>query len=1003
MCRWLVGVILCLCAAVACRADEATDQFNFATGLLIKDEPELAADEFRKLLKAHPNFGESDIAWYRLGEALQTIKDVTGARSAFERVIAHYPKSERVPRAHYLLAGLLVSENPKQAAVAYAAAAATDTSGVLVESALFGQAEALYQADEWKAAGEAYAVFQKRFPESKYAAQALNGHGWAAFKAENYAVAEKIFATFIEKHAGHALFDECRLKRGDSLYRLKRYDEAARDYEAIAAKADSPHRSAALAGRAWCLYDATRPAEAAPAFRTAATAFGDDPRAAVLRFNAGNAAFAAEHYAAAEGDFSFCARTDDVELSHNAHYWRAASLVKLKRFEEACTVLATLRKADGLAVDLSVDAWMLQAEALLARDLPKEAATCYEAVGRDHAGHRLAGDAAAGRVLALEKAGDLAAAEKAAFVFVATYAQHSQIAAVTFLVGEYRYRLERFAEAVPAFETFLKAYADHPLAADAGYKAGWACWQIEEPARARTFFQKVATAFPQSELAPEAAFMAGRCAAKADDAVGAAADFERAMALAPKSDAGLRAALERIRIEHQGKRYAEALTRAEAFLKAYTEVPQAAERLPFARLYQGEALLELGRPQEALTAYAAGVASGDATVVRASRMGHAWALRKLDKPAEAAAVFEVLATDDPSGESIFWAARSWDDAADATRAMAGYEKYLVHKATGPLADESAYRRASALARTKDFAAAESLFAKLVQERPESAFAAAALYDHAWSLQELKKGPAATQRFEALTQRFPKHPLAGDAWFRIGELSYEEGAFARAATAYEAALTAGIAFGDTVLYKLGWARERLNNNEGARTAFRRLATDFPKSELASEARYREGRLLQTAALYPEAVAAYAAVPQGTFSERASFGRAECLRLDKQAQDAVAAYRTLLEKATDDTIRMRAWLGLGHAYREAGANQDAIDAYGEVVKLTETIEAAQALLGQGYAHLAMETFDEAAKAFLKVDILYGYDELKPEAVSMLVKTWEQAGDEEKAAKYRARLKK
>ncbi len=1001
MLRRFIGVGLCACAAVCVCADEALDQFNFATGLLIKDEPELAADEFRKLVQKHPAFPQADVAWYRLGEALQKAKDAKGAREAFERVVAQYPKSDRAVRANYLLGQMLVADDPKRAAAYFAAAAAAEDSGALTEPALFGQAEALYQAGDWKAAGESYAKLLQRFPEGKYVAQARNGQGWAAFKADDFAAAERLFGDFLARHAGHALADECRLKRGDSLYRLKRYDEAGRDYEAAAAKADSPHRPAALAGRAWCLYDAGRPADAAPAFREAAAAFGANQRGASLRYNAGNAAFAVERYAEAEADFAACAQAADPELARNAAYWRAAALAKLKRHEEVCGLLEKLRAAGGLSADLSVDAWLLQAEAELARNRPKEAAACYEAVGRDHAGHTLAGDAAAGRVLALEKAGDLAAAEAAASAFVAAYPQNRQLDAVRFLVGEYRYRLERFAEAVPAFEAFLKHHADHPLAADAGYKAGWACWQLKDTVRSRTFFRQVAAAFPKAAVAADAAFMAGRCADAAGDTAGAAQDFETAAALAPQSDAGLRAALERVRLDHREKRYAEALARAEAFVKAHGGAPEAAERLPFAWLYTGEALLELGRPQEALEAYGR-VAGGDATVTRAVQAGKAWALRKLEKPAEAAALFEALAAEDTqTAEHGFWAARSWDDAGDVARAAAGYDKFLQRVAAGPLADEAAYRRAVALSRGKGAAEAEPLYAELAKTRPESAFAAAALYDLAWALQEQKKGDEAAKRFEELTQRFPKHALAGDARFRVGELAYEANAFERAVAAYEAALAAGVTFGDTVLYKLGWAYGRLEKGDAARAAFRRLATEFPGSTLAGEARYREGRLLQAAGTWVAAGDAYAAVPEGPFRERAAFGRAECLRLGKQAQESVAAYRELLKTAADATVQMQAWLGLGHAFRDAGANKDAVDAYASVVKLTETVEAAQAVLGQGYAWLAMGTFEEAAKAFLKVDILYGYDDLKPEAVGMLVKTWEQAGDAEKAAKYRKQL--
>jgi len=994
------GVFLCLCAAVVCRADEAADQFNFATGLLIKDEPELAADEFRKLLQAHPGFAQADVAWFRLGEALQQAKDAKGAVEAFERVVANYPKSERAPRANYLLAGLVLGDDPKRAAAAYAAAAAGDATGALAEPALFGRAEALYQAGDWPGAGTGYAALLQRFPDGKYAAQALNGQGWAAFKAEDHAAAERFFTTFLDRFAGHALDDECRLKRGDSRYRLKRYDEARADYEAVAALTASPHRPAALAGKAWCLYDAGRTDAAAPAFREAAAAFGGERQAAALRFNAGNAAFAAGQFAAAEGDFAACAEAGDPGLAHSAPYWRAAALVRLERREEACAVLEKLRAGGGLPADLSADAWMLQAEAELARGRAKEAAACYAAVGRDHPGHARAGDAAAGHVLALEKAGDLAAAETAAAAFVAAHPQHSQVAAVSFLVGEYRYRRERFAEAVPAFEAFLKDHGDHALAADAAYKAGWSCWQLKEPARAAPFFNRVAAAFPKAEQAPEAAFMAGRCADALGDAEGAARAFARAVELAPQSDAGLRAELERVRLDHRAKRYAEALARGEAFVKSFGSLPAAAARLPFAWLYIGEALLELGRPQEALDAYGR-AAGGDAAVARAAKSGRAWALRKLEKPAEAAVLFDELAADDPTGEARFWAARSRDDAGEAARAAADYEAFLKHTAAGALADEAAYRRAAALARANGFAATEAAFADLVQTRPESAFAAAALYDLAWSLLEQKKTAEASPRFAELIRRFPAHPLAGDAHFRMGEIAYGEDAFDRAAAAYEAALAAGVTFTDKVLYKLGWACERLEKRDAACAAFRRLAAECPESELAGEARYREGRLLQEGGAWQAAAAAYAAVPAGAFAERAAFGRAECLRLGKQAQEAVAAYRAVLKNPADATIKMQAWLGLGHAYREAGANKDAIEAYGEVVKLTETVDAAQAVLGQGYAWLAMGTFDEAAKAFLKVDILYGYDELKPEAVAMLVKTWEQAGDQEKAAKYRRRL--
>ena len=63
----------------------------------------------------------------------------------------------------------------------------------------------------------------------------------------------------------------------------------------------------------------------------------------------------------------------------------------------------------------------------------------------------------------------------------------------------------------------------------------------------------------------------------------------------------------------------------------------------------------------------------------------------------------------------------------------------------------------------------------------------------------------------------------------------------------------------------------------------------------------------------------------------------------------------------------------------------------------------MLGQGHCWFALKKWEDAARCFLKVDVLYGFDELKPEALVMAARSWEQAGDAEKAAMYRADLKK
>lgn len=990
---------LCFAGAAWLRADEVEDQFNFATGLLIRNEPRFAADEFQKLLARSPQFAQADVALYRLGEALQKTGDAAGARQALERLIRDWPKSGKLTAAHYLLGQLLAVTEPRVAATHFAAALAGEPAGPLAEPASFGQAEALYQAGDWPAAAAAYAGVLTRHPDGKYAAQALYSRGWSEFMAGDFAAAVKSFDAFGQRFAGHELAPECRLKRADSLFKLKRFDEALGAYEAV--KADKAALSAdALVGRAWCLHEQRQLGEAIAAFRAAAQALGKEPRAAVCLFNAGNDAIAAGQFGVAT-EVLVRVRSDwpGHELAKPAAYWQAVAQFRQGKPDEAIAVIDELRKA-GPPADLLVDALMLQAEARTARREFAAAAAIYAEILKEHAASPLAGDAAAARVLALEKAGDVAGAEAAAVAFVDAFPQHGQLAVMRFLVGEYRYRLGRYAEALPAFDAFLKASPRNEFADDALFKSGWAASNLKDMARARAAFGALVTTFPASPLAPEAAFLDGRAADAAGDADAAARAFGEAVRLGGGTNVpSQRAALELVRLDQRAKRFDAALRGAEAFIAAHP-APAAGPRLAYAWLYKGEALLELNRPAEALDAYAH-VGADDPVAATAAATGSAWAQRKLGRHAEAAAGFQRLAAgvSAEAAEAAFWAARSLEDAGRPAEALPLYDDLLKRTAGQSHADEADYRRAVCLWRSQGAAAAEPAYVAFLAARAQSAFVPAALYDLAWVLQEQKKSDAACQRYEELVTRFPKDELAPDARFRVGEVAYDRQAFPAAAAAYEGAIAAGVPFADKVLYKLGWAREKAGQPDQALAAFQRLAQEYPKSELADEARYRHGRLLQALGRAAEAVDVFTAVGAGAFSERAAFGRAESLRAAGRHKEALDGYDSVLKQWPQGDVRIQAQLGRGHCLRALGANQDAVEAYAAVIKATDTLDAAQAVLGQGHAFFAMRMWEDAAKAFLKVDILYGYEELKPEALDMLAKTWEQAGDAAKATQYRA----
>ena len=139
---WVLALIL-TAAAWRGNAGEAEDQFNFATGLLIKKEYDLAAEEFAGLLKKFPAFSQADLALYRLGEARWNAKHYKGASAAFLKLLASHPRSEKLPQACFRLGQITSRTDHARASTYYAQIPHRWPKHELAEAASYWAAEEL--------------------------------------------------------------------------------------------------------------------------------------------------------------------------------------------------------------------------------------------------------------------------------------------------------------------------------------------------------------------------------------------------------------------------------------------------------------------------------------------------------------------------------------------------------------------------------------------------------------------------------------------------------------------------------------------------------------------------------------------------------------------------------------------------------------------------------------------------------------------------------------------
>ncbi|MCX8012882.1 MAG: tetratricopeptide repeat protein, partial [Rectinema sp.] len=583
--------------------------------------------------------------------------------------------------------------------------------------------------------------------------------------------------------------------------------------------------------------------------------------------------------------------------------------------------------------------------------------------------------------------------------FLKQFPQSPLVHLVKFAVAEYRFRQGNMEEAAAGFREFLAGKEHGDLADDAEYKLGWCALNLKKPAEAIQHFMEVATRYAESPLAAESVYSAGKVAHDMGDSTRARELYRQCVASYPQSEYARRSQLGLILLDLDGGRAEEARKGAVEYLAAESSGPLA----DFARVYLGGALFELGRYDEALAAY--GDVKNDPVAMAEASYGRAWVYRKKGDHRQAAEIFGTTAKmkSVKAEDAAFWRCRSLEDAGDFDTALKAYDDFLAAYPTSKHTDEADYRGAVCLSRAGRARDAWIRYENFVKSRPKSELADNALYDMAWMRKNAMDTTAAAQLFERLLREYPGSELAADVEFRLGELAQTAKEYKRAVEYFRKVLARpGVQFADKVLYRLAWCHRELGEGAEACEAFRRIYLEYPKSELGDEARYRVGMCFQEQKKYMEAVELYRKVEKGDFRERAAFQEAECLRLLERYPEALKAYEAFLKEFGSGPYAPHANLGRGHCYRALGAWDDAIDAYRAVTRATETIEAAMAEMGIGHCLFAKRQHNEAIKSFLKVDILYGYEELKPEALSMVVKCWRELNDAEKAEKYRSELR-
>lgn len=524
-----------------------------------------AADVARKLLERFPKSAHAADARLVLGEAELANRRYAEAERAF--VAAAEGATDPARRAHALSRRAwckYLGGDARAAASLFAALAAEAGDAAELDEAAFMAARCLEAAGDAQAARVAYEGYLGARPRGAKRDEATLRAALLDPSEQALPKLERLAAGSDAETAARARFE-----LAERLSRAGRHDEAAKHYRALLDSTQSASLApAARYGLAWCLQargdvvgagellapllaaqevDADLRASAAElavwcaakaqqvdallaAWRVFSAAKLDDARRASVGRTALDALRRAGRADVAEQLLGELERTvrDPAALATLA-VERVYFHLDVKDVERAERALAAA--SAKLPDDPTVaEAAFFVGEARWAAGATEQALAHYDRAARNAANPAL--DRALYKAgFARLKAGDAAGAELAFAKLVETQPKSSLASESWFLLGEARFRLRRFPDAIRAFEELLRAAPKHEVAPKALFRLGLARCETGDWQGAADALADLAKRAPAFENAAEAELARGRALAKLGKGRDARAALERTLAL----------------------------------------------------------------------------------------------------------------------------------------------------------------------------------------------------------------------------------------------------------------------------------------------------------------------------------------------------------------------------------------------------------------------------------------------------------------------------------------
>ncbi len=552
--------------------------------------------------------------------------------------------------------------------------------------------------------------------------------------------------------------------------------------------------------------------------------------------------------------------------------------------------------------------------------------------------------------------------------FLAKYPSHAKYPTALFYLGEALVQLGRYDEAQQRFQEYLKRDAAGEFARPALFRAGESAYFAGKRAEAKSALGRFAEKYPDDALEGYVLPYLGEIAMAENDAVGAEGFFQKGLARFPEGPLqddcryGIARALEKQ--DRSGE--------AEKIYLALAGKP-ASRFAEDAHLRLGAVQYAAGKHAEAAESFAGFEAKWPQSPRLASaRLGHGWALMKLGRPAEAAALFQQIASDAKLGiEARYWlglaqkAQKDWPAAAKTLLATAPSDP------KHPLAAAIRFHAGDALLRGGDQSAARQQFDLVLQTAPaDSPWIADAMLGIVQAASRQKDYATLDRQAAEFSRRFPKSPLAAEVRQLAARSLVERKEYPKAVEALQPLVAAGTN-GESALeahYLLAVAQEGLKRYPEALAALKPVLASAT-GPLKADAQFTEASLRIAMKQFGEAIAPLegflASQPAGDAGVKARGNLAICYARSKQLDKAKRLYAEVAGAQPPRELLATVTEQLAEAALDAGDTAWSNELFARVAKQGSMPDKQVAgLSGLGWSQFKAGQLEEAATTFGQV---------------------------------------